>query len=106
MIHLHERVGAAAADSPVYFVQITLHEAAHVYDFEHDLDVEAFRKFSDTVDPVEIFAECAAQGLYVLSEPSYLECPEEGRRLALDMLGIESAKLGWVGDRISLTVRR
>lgn len=105
VIHLHERVGAAAADNPVYLVQVVLHEAAHVLDFEHDLDVEAFRRFSDTVDPTEVFADCVAQGLYVLADPAYLECPAEGRRLALDMLGIESATLGWVGDRITLDLR-
>lgn len=105
VIHIDERVGVEAGDSPVYLVQVVLHEAAHVYDFEHDLN-EAFRGFSDTVDPREVFAECVAQGLYILADPAYLECPDEGRRLALDMLGIKSATLGWVGDHITLDVRR
>ncbi|WP_156459427.1 hypothetical protein [Microbacterium sp. Leaf436] len=106
IIHLDQSLGEIALDQPGLFVTIVIHEAAHVYDLEHDLDLAPFREFDDIIEPREVFADCAAQAIVLIADPSYLECPEEGRLLALDILGIESVRLGWVGDRISLDVRR
>lgn len=105
VIHLNQSLGASALDNPAYFASVVLHEAAHVVDFNRDLDLSAFRAFSGSVPEHEVFADCAAQALVWISEGAYLDCPKEGQRLALDILGIESADMTWVGNRVDISVQ-
>lgn len=105
VIHINQSLGEDALRHPASFAEIVLHEAAHVYDYAHDLDLSAFREFSATVPEHEVFADCAAQALVWVSDGVYLDCPEEGQRLALDILGIESASMTWQGDRVDVSVQ-
>lgn len=105
VIHIDQSIGEDALRHPASFAEIVLHEAAHVYDHAHDLDLSSFRQFSDTVPEHEAFADCAAQALVWVSDGVYLDCPEEGQRLALDLLGIESASMTWQGDRVDVSVQ-
>lgn len=82
-----------------------LHEAAHVYDYAHDLDLSAFREFSDTVPTHEVFAGGVAQALVWVADGAYVDCPEEGHRLALDILGIESSEMTWQGSLVNVSVQ-
>lgn len=105
IIHIDQSLGEDALRHPATFAEIVLHEAAHVYDYAHDLDLSSFRQFSDTVPEHEVFADCAAQALVWVSDGVYLDCPEDGQRLALDLLGIESAEMTWVGNRVDVSVQ-
>ena len=73
---------------PGAFAGMVIHEAVHVYAYEHDLDVSEFDVIDSTVAAKEAVADCAAR-ILSRTTTNYLTCPAEWQLRALDVLGIE-----------------
>lgn len=90
---------------PGSFAGMVLHEAVHVYVFEHDLDVGVFGQIDPTVPAEEAIADCAAR---ILSRTmtTYVQCPLPLQLRALDVLGIERAATIYIDREAQVGVWR
>lgn len=87
LVHSKTWVSAvhASVTGTMTLAAVTIHEAAHVAEFEFDLDVSAFGAIDAEVSAREAFADCAAAAL-TPSPTHYVECPPDWQSHALDVL--------------------
>lgn len=90
---------------PGSFAGMVIHEAVHVYTYEHDLDVSEFGTIDPSVSAEEAVGDCAAR---VLSRTmtNYIDCPAEWQLRALDVLGIERAATVYIDREAQVGVWR
>lgn len=85
-----------AEDALWYEVRsVVFHEAAHVAEQLRGLDVSAFGAIDPEVQANEAFADCVAAALEGV-ETTYIRCPIESQKRALDVLGIDRLARVWL----------